>query len=179
MHKVSPERKDMSYRNKTYVAFASEDIHLYRLMEAWRENENIDFSFFDAHDLYISRDTSTPQTIRDNLRKRMSNAKQIVLIGSSTAKKKGDDSSSFLGYEIDTVINLKLPVVVANKDGGRTVNRAFIPGKLLNINYDTVSVSLQSKIIQRALDYYVAEFPTSSKVGPHQYPASVYASLGI
>jgi hypothetical protein len=28
----------MSYRNKTYVAFASEDITNYRLMEAWREN---------------------------------------------------------------------------------------------------------------------------------------------
>jgi hypothetical protein len=27
----------MSYRNKTYVAFASEDIRNYRLMEAWRD----------------------------------------------------------------------------------------------------------------------------------------------
>ncbi len=35
----------MSYKNKTYIAFASEDIHLYRLMEAWRENEKIDFDF--------------------------------------------------------------------------------------------------------------------------------------
>ena len=40
----------MSYRNKTYIAFASEDISSYRLMEAWRENQNIDFDFFDAHD---------------------------------------------------------------------------------------------------------------------------------
>lgn len=31
----------MSYRNKTYVAFASENINLYRLMEAWRDNDNI------------------------------------------------------------------------------------------------------------------------------------------
>jgi hypothetical protein len=54
----------MSYRNKTYVAFASEDIHYYRLMEAWRENEHIDFSFFDAHDLYLARDTSQPETIK-------------------------------------------------------------------------------------------------------------------
>ena len=36
----------MAYRNKTYVAFASEDILLYRLMEAWRDNDNIDFDFF-------------------------------------------------------------------------------------------------------------------------------------
>lgn len=32
----------MSFRNKTYVAFASEDIRMYRPMEAWRDNENID-----------------------------------------------------------------------------------------------------------------------------------------
>jgi hypothetical protein len=39
----------MSYRNKTYVAFASEDIKQYWLMKAWRENEHIEFEFFDAH----------------------------------------------------------------------------------------------------------------------------------
>ena len=58
----------MSYRNKTYVAFASEDIKFYRLMEAWKANEKIDFNFFDAHDLFISRDTSKPETIKRNLR---------------------------------------------------------------------------------------------------------------
>jgi hypothetical protein len=33
-------------------------------MEAWKANENIDFNFFDAHDLFISRDTSKPETIK-------------------------------------------------------------------------------------------------------------------
>ncbi|MCU1423299.1 MAG: hypothetical protein JWN36_2950, partial [Microbacteriaceae bacterium] len=75
----------MSYRNKTYVAFASEDISSYRLMEAWRENDNIDFDFFDAHDLYVARDTSTDETIKRNLRERMKNAKQVVLLGSPDA----------------------------------------------------------------------------------------------
>ena len=51
-------------------------------MEAWRENEHIDFDFFDAHDLFISLDTSQPETIKHNLRERMKNAKQVVLIGS-------------------------------------------------------------------------------------------------
>ena len=32
----------MSYKNKTYVCFdADSDIHWYRLMTAWKENENI------------------------------------------------------------------------------------------------------------------------------------------
>jgi hypothetical protein len=58
-------------------------------MEAWRENDSIDFSFFDAHDLYISRDTSKAETIKANLSARMKNAKQFVLLGSREARKKG------------------------------------------------------------------------------------------
>ena len=58
----------MSYRNKTYIAFASENISSYRLMEAWRENENIDFDFFFSFYIYDSRDTSMPETITANLR---------------------------------------------------------------------------------------------------------------
>ena len=39
----------MSYRNKTYVIFDGNDIRYYRLMQAWKENDNIDFDFNDAH----------------------------------------------------------------------------------------------------------------------------------
>src|SRR6476659_3548267 len=98
----------MSYRNKTYVAFASEDIHLYRMMEAWRDNDKIDFSFLDAHDLFVSRDTSLSETIRRNLRERLKNAKQIVLIGTADAKKKGGDGRSFLAHEVAIAIELAL-----------------------------------------------------------------------
>ncbi len=169
----------MSYRNKTYVAFASEDIGRYRLMEAWRENEHIDFDFFDAHDLFVSRDTSTPETIKANLWKRMQNAKQFVLLGSSNARKKGSDGTSFLAYEVQTMLNFGLPIVVANLDGDRRIDRDFNPRPLLDANYYTVSVSYQPKIIKYALDEYAPRFAGSSKTGPHQYPASVYEQLGL
>jgi hypothetical protein len=71
----------MAYRNKTYVAFASEDINIYYLMQAWKENENIDFDFFDAHDLNTARDSSLNETIKDKLRERLSNSKQAVILG--------------------------------------------------------------------------------------------------
>lgn len=169
----------MAYRNKTYVAFASENIHLYRLMEAWRENAKIDFDFFDAHDLYISRDTSQPETIKANLRKRMANAKQVVLIGTPEAKKKGSDGKSFLAYEVDILMEFELPVVVANHDGDRTVDRNFIPDPLLDADYYTMSVSLQPKIIKAALDGYVLAFAKGDKSGPHYYKSSVYENLGL
>lgn len=169
----------MSYRNKTYVAFASEDIKQYWLMKAWRENEHIEFDFFDAHDLYQARDTSTPETIKGRLRERMKNAKQFVLLGSSAAKRKGGDGASFLAYEVATMLKLDLPVVVANLDGDKTVDRNFIPRPLLDAAYYTVSVSFQPKIIRYALDSYAPQFAGATKTGPHQYPASVYQQLGL
>jgi hypothetical protein len=169
----------VSYRNKTYAVFASEDIRSYRLMEAWRENENIDFNFYDAHDLYVSRDTSSRETIKRNLRERMKNAKQFVLLGSSSAKKKGGDGYSFLAYEIETMVDLDLPVVVANLDGDRTIDRNFIPKPLLDVRYYTMSVSFQPAIIKYALDNYAEEYASSSYTGCYQYKSSVYEQLGI
>jgi hypothetical protein len=167
----------MGYRNKTYVAFASENISSYRLMEAWKAHEHIDFDFYDAHDLYVSRDTSKPETIKRNLRERLKNAKQVVLLGSKDGKRKGDDGVSFLAHEIEVIIEFKLPVVVANLDGDRCVNRHYIPDLLLN--YYSVSVSFQPKIIMYALDNYASSFATSTKEGPHQYPEKAYSDLGL
>jgi hypothetical protein len=169
----------MSYRNKTYVAFASEDITSYRLMEAWRDNKNIDFNFYDAHDLYVARDTSTVETIRGRLRERMKNAKQFVLLGSAKAKSKGDDGTSFLWYEIKTMITLDLPVVIANLDGDRNIDKNFIPNQLLNANYYTVSVSFQPKIIKYALDNYAPNYAASTKEGSHYYKKGTYDELGL
>jgi hypothetical protein len=168
----------VSYRNKTYVAFASENIHLYRLMEAWRENEKIDFNFYDAHDLYISRDTSKPETIKRNLRQRMSNAKQVVIIGSPEAKKKGGDGNSFLAHEVDVMMEFGLPVVIANHDGDKRIDRNFIPKPLLDADYYTISVAFSPAIIKFALDNYVAAFTSNSdKVGPHYYSQDIYDRL--
>lgn len=169
----------MAYRNKTYVAFASEDIHLYRLMEAWRENAKIDFDFYDAHDLFISRDTSQRETIKRNLRERMKSAKQVVLIGSPDAKRKGGDNYSFLSHEIELIIEFNLPVVVANKGGSRQIERSLIPTPFLNADYYTISVSLQPAIIKFALDKYVEVFKSKKNKGPHYYVESVYTSLGM
>ena len=168
----------MSYRNKTYVAFASEDISSYRLMEAWRDNKNIDFDFYDAHDLFISRDTSKPETIKANLRERMKNAKQFVLLGSAHTKRKGGDGVSFLAYEVETMLKLGLPIVVVNLDGDRNVDRNFIPKPILDANYYTVSVSLGSKIIKYALDNYAEGFSNNNNSGCHYYEPAIYRKLG-
>jgi hypothetical protein len=169
----------MSYKNKTYIAFASEDIKYYRMMEAWRDNDKIEFSFFDAHELFVSRDSSTAETIKRNLRARLKNAKQVVLLGSADAKKKGGDGSSFLAHEIEVIKEFDLPIIVANLDGDRTVDRNFIPKPLLDVDYYTMSVSFQMKIIKYALDHHPEAYPTNRGKGPHQYKSSVYEGLDL
>lgn len=169
----------MSYRNKTYVAFASEDISSYRLMEAWRENKNIDFDFFDAHDLFVARDSSRPETIKKNLRERMKNAKQIVLLGSTAGKKKGGDGVSFLAYELQVALELNLPIVVSHLDGSRKGNSANYPKPLTDADHYTLSVSFQPKIIKYALDNYASKYSASTTTGERIYNASTYTDLGL
>jgi antiphage defense system Thoeris ThsB-like protein len=169
---------EVSYRNKTYVAFASEDIKHYWMMEAWRDNQHIDFDFYDAHDLYVARDTSQPESIKARLRERIKNAKQVVLLGSAAARAKGGNGTSFLAYEVGAILRLELPVVVANLDGDTNVT-SFIPQPLLDADYYTMSVSFRPAIIKYALDNYAEGFASSDRSGSYYYPADVYQRLGL
>ena len=66
----------MPYRNKTYVCFdADNDIHYYRLMLAWKQNDNTNFQFYNAHDLNRLLPTSSEGTIKRKLRERLRNTK--------------------------------------------------------------------------------------------------------
>lgn len=172
----------MAYRNKTYVAFASEDIRSYYLMKAWRENENIDFDFFDAHDINTALDTSQPETIRRRLGERLSNTKQTVVLLSSTTKPKAGRSSSFLYYEIEAIKRRNLPVVFVNLNQSRTVESSKIP-TMLKEHY-SINVSFQPVIIKYALDEYVEAFKKNltaadPKTTPHYYKEHVYKNLGL
>lgn len=169
----------MSYRNKTYVAFASEDIRNYRLMTAWRANKNIEFDFTNAHDIYTARDNSTRETIKRRLRERLNNTKQVVLLGSPTARYKGSDGTSFLAYEVSAIMSLNLPVVIANLDGSRVGVRGNLPDPFADANYYTMAVSFGPTIIKYALDDYAAEFSSSKNTGSYQYKESIYDRLGL
>ncbi len=172
----------MAYRNKTYVAFASEHIRDYRMMEAWRDNEHIAFDFHDAHDLVTALDTSLPETIRRRLRERLNNTKQVILLVGDVTRRKAADPNSFLYYEVETIARLNLPVVFVNLNQSRVVQRDRLPQAL--VEPYTMSVSYQPRIVQYALDNHVEAFrqkpsSTTPKRGPFHYKANVYESLGL
>jgi hypothetical protein len=175
----------MAYRNKTFVSFASEDLNSYWLMTAWKKNKNIDFDFYDAHDLNTARDTSHPDTIKRRLRERLANAKQIILLVSDVTRSKAARSNSFIHYEIDVIKTLDLPIVFANINQSRKSDSLRIPAALGSPSY-TISTSFQPLIIKYALDKFPADYAknklatgTNKKVGPYHYKESVYQSLGI
>jgi len=55
----------MSYRNKTYVIFDGDnDMWAYAYMKGWKQNENIDFDFHDAHDLNVITDRASEESVK-------------------------------------------------------------------------------------------------------------------
>ena len=62
--KTEQRALQMAYRNKTYVCFDGDsDMHYYRLMQAWHQNDRSSFSFYNAHNLNTARDTSQEASI--------------------------------------------------------------------------------------------------------------------
>jgi hypothetical protein len=65
---------------------------------------------------------------------------------SATRRRKGSDGKSFLAREISVAIEFDLPIVVANVDSKRTVDRTVVPQPLPDVDRSTVSVSFQPAI---------------------------------
>lgn len=143
----------MSYRNKTYVIFdADEDMAYYRIMTAWKSNDNIDFDFHDAHELNNLRSNTSVDQIKRKLRERMKNSKQvIVLVGEKTK-----NLHQFVRWEIELAIELEIPIVAANIDKSNRANSKTPP--ILKDEAFFVSVPFGQKEIKHALDLFPNEF---------------------
>ena len=117
----------MAYRNKVYVAFdGDKDIHYYNLMKAWKQNDNTNFNFNDAHDLSQARDTSTEDSIKQNLRNRISNSKIFVLLVGESTKY----LYKFVKWEIEQAIKREMPIIVVNLNGIRSHDTSHCPSIL-------------------------------------------------
>lgn len=166
----------MAYRNKTYICFDGDnDMHYYRLMTAWKANDNHDFNFHNAHDLNTARDTSDVESIKKQLRERFANSKLlIVLIGEKTKL-----LTKFVKWEMEVALRLELPIVGVNLDGNRRQTDLCPPA----IRDELVMyVPFGQKIIQFAMDNWPesdAKHRKDGESGPHYYIDSVYNKLGL
>jgi len=168
----------VSYKNKTYVAFDGDtDIRSYRIMQAWKAHDHIDFNFYDAHELNSARDTSTEESIKAQLRLRMADSKQMVLlVGEKTRLLR-----KFVPWEIDLARKKDIPIIVVNLNDSREYDDARCPEAVKDHTY-TVSVPFKMKAIKYALDNFPDDYhasKTTKRGHNYHYPASVYTSLGI
>lgn len=165
----------MAYRNKTYVAFdGDKDMRYYNLMNAWKQNDNTDFNFYDAHDLNTARDSSQEKSIKSQLRIRMANSKVFVLlIGESTKY-----LTKFVKWEIELAIKNELPIICVNLNGSRNKDvhcPKSLEGELC------IFIPFGNTIMQYALEHWPASdasYRKDSSTSSYFYKDSIYKELG-
>lgn len=166
----------MAYRNKSYVCFDGDnDIHYYRLMQAWRDNENHDFNFHDAHDINSARDTSTEESIKKQLRERFANSKLlIVLIGENTWR-----LTKFVKWEMEVALRLGLPIIGVNLNKSRQRDGRCPPTIRDEL---VVYVPFNQRVIAHAMDNWPpihARLHASGVKEAHAYPEDYYARVPL
>ncbi len=167
----------MAYRNKVFVSFDGDnDIHYYRLMRAWKQNDKTPFNFFDAHDINTALDSSSEETIKRRLSERLSGAKVVVsLIGAKTRY-----LYKFVRWELEQALRRGIPVVGVNLNGLRFQDRDRCPPVIRDAL--VIYVSYQPAIVQYSLENWPSQcmrLRQSGATGPHYYQDEVYKRLGI
>lgn len=166
-----------TYTNKTYVAFdADNDIHYYRLMQAWKKNDNTSFNFYDAHDLNNLLSWSSEETIKAKLAERMINTKVFILLVGNNTKY----LYKFVRWEIEQAIKREKPIIVVNLNKKRSKNSDLCPA-ILN-NELSVHISFNQKIIEHAINNWGQSdknYRKSNKKEDYYYKDFVYKELGL
>lgn len=167
----------MSYKNKTFVSFDGDtDMSYYRLMEAWKQNDNIAFNFYNAHDLNSARDTSTEESIKAQLMERMRNTKVFVLL----VGEKTQYLYKFVRWEIEQAVSRNLPIIAVNLNGKRSMDKDRCPPLLKDEL--AVHISFNAGIMQYALENWPNSheaYKAQEKKGAYYYNDSVYGNLGL
>lgn len=166
----------MAYRNKIYVSMdADNDLKYYYLMKAWKQNDNTDFDFNDAHDINNILDKSE-DSIKAGLRKRFQNTKVFVLLV-------GDHTRylyKYVRWEIEEAIKREIPCIVVNINGKRSMDDEKCPPIIKNEL--AVHVSFNAKILQYALEnwpYWDEQYRKEGKKDAYYYKDNVYKELGL
>ena len=166
-----------TYTNKTYVAFdADNDIRYYRLMQAWKKNNNTSFNFYDAHDLNNLMSYSSEETIKAKLSKRLRSTKVFVLLVGDATK----NLYKFVRWEIEQAIKRNIPIIVVNLNGKKSKDSNLCPAILSDEL--AIYVSFKQKIIEYAIDNWEASdahHRQAGEIGAYYYKDSVYEQLGL
>lgn len=165
------------YKNKAYVAFDGDnDIQYYRMLKAWSQNENLNFSIYDAHDSNVARDTSSEETIKARLRERMLNSKVVLLLVGESTKY----LYKFVKYELELALKMEIPIIAVNLNNKRDRDLNRIPPIIRDEL--VVHISFNLKIIKYAMDNWSLEYKRlkeNNEKGARYYTQTIYNNLGL
>ena len=166
----------MAYTNKVYVSMdADNDLNYYYLMKAWKQNDNTEFNFYDAHDINNIYDKSE-ESIKAGLRERFKNTKVFVLlVGEHTRY-----LYKYVRWEIEEAIKREIPFVVVNLNGKRSLDSKNCPPLARDIL--AIHISFNSRIMQYALENWPDEFYKKHNAGDtssYYYVEGIYKKLGL
>lgn len=151
---------------RTFVGFSSADIHYYRLMLAWKENEHIDFNFTNCQ-LSQEIHSENEAYIKSKCRERIGMAGTFaVLIGQDTRSK-----HKYVCWEMEVAIEKNCRIIGINLDGSRRVVDSTCPPIIRNIG--AIFVPFSPKIVAYALENYQMK-PNDD----YHYKDEVYKNLG-
>jgi hypothetical protein len=151
---------------RTFVGFSSTDIHYYRLMLAWKNNENIDFNFTDCQ-LQDDINSEDENYVKRKCKERINMAgKYILLIGKDTKYK-----YKYVKWEAEVAIEKGCTIIGVNLDGSRQINDDTCPSVIKNIG--AIFVCFSPYIIKYALENYKMHDD-----GNYYYKDDVYKKLG-
>lgn len=152
---------------RTFVGFSSTDIHYYRLMLAWKNNEHIDFDFTNCQ-LGQEINSHDEAYIKRKCRERIGMAGTfVVLIGNDTRSK-----HKYVRWEMEVALEKGCRIIGVNLDGSRQMNSLTCPPIIQNVG--AIFIPFSPKIVAYALQ----NFRMDNKSSWYYYPDEVYAQLG-
>jgi hypothetical protein len=152
---------------RAFVGFSSTDLHYYRLMQAWKQNENIDFNFADVQ-LEQEINSDNEDYIKRKCRERINMAGTFIsLIGADTRSK-----HKYVRWELEVPLEKKCRIIGVNVDKSRQMVEATCPPMIRDVG--AIFVAYSPKIIAYALEHYEMK-----QKGNYYYKDEVYKQLGL
>lgn len=151
---------------RAFVGFSSTDINYYRMMQAWKANERMDFNFADVQ-LEQEVNSEDESYIKRRCRERINMAGTFIsLIGADTRSK-----HKYVRWELDVALEKKCRIIGVNIDKSRHMVAATCPPIIQDVG--AIFVPFSPKIVAYALEHYEMQ----SK-GNFYYKDEVYKQLG-
>ena len=152
--------------SRVFVGFSSEDINYYRLMQAWKKNDNFDFDFADCQ-LHNEINSTDEKYIKSKCRSRIDLAgTYVMLIGKNTKHK-----HKYVRWEAEVAIEQNCRIIAVNIDKSRHINSNTCPSIIQGIG--AIFVPFSPTIVNYAINNY-----KMNNNGNYSYKESLYKELG-